>query len=132
MSASRPRIALTRLEQLEATGLGEPHGIDFADDDTLVVGERAGGVSVFRLPPAGQPGRLTPVGSADGSVHELLDSPGSVAVRSLGDGRHEVLACNQWTSTITWHTLDSNGALTGGQDRRPQVARPSRRPGRQR
>jgi hypothetical protein len=115
MSASGPRVAVTRLEQLESSALREPHGIDFADDDTLVVGKRAGGIAVFRLPPAGSAGRLTPVGSADSGLHGLLDSPGSVAVRSLNAGRHEVLACNNWTSTITRHTLDSGGALTGGE-----------------
>lgn len=115
LSASRPRVAVTRLERLGASGLREPHGIDFADEDTLVVGQRAGGVSVFRLPPAGPPGRLTPIGSADSRVDGLLDSPGSVGVRTLGDGRHEVLACNNWTSTITRHTLDPGGDLTGGE-----------------
>lgn len=115
VSSSRPRVAVTRLEQLGASGLREAHGIDFADEDTVVVGQRAGGVSVFRLPPTGAPGRLTPIGSADSGVDGLLDSPGSVAVRSLGDGRHEVLACNNWTSTITRHTLDSGGAVTGGE-----------------
>lgn len=114
VSASRPHVSVTRLERLEASGLHEPHGIDFADEDTLVVGQRSGGVSVLRLPGAGRPDRLTAIDST-GVVDGLLDSPGSVAVRSLADGRQEVLACNNWTSTITRHTIDSGGALTGGE-----------------
>ena len=111
-SASGPEIAVTSLELLQSPALHEPHGIDFVDDDTLVVGNRAGGIVPLRLPPPGVEGELTPI---DGGQPRLVDAPGSVAVRSLGDGRHEVLACDNWANTVTRHTLGGDGALTAGE-----------------
>jgi hypothetical protein len=113
-SVSGPEIGVTRVDVLTSRDLREPHGLDFVDDDTLVVGNRGGGISVLRLPD-GAEGGLTPVGGPRGGKSPLLDSPGSVAVRPLGEERHEVLACNNWTSTITRHTLEPGGGLTGGQ-----------------
>jgi DNA-binding beta-propeller fold protein YncE len=114
-SESGPEIAVTSLDQLESAALREPHGLDFVDDDTLAVGNRGGGVEVFRLPPAGSGGGMTRVDPVDGRSAGLLDSPGSVAVRTVGPGRHELLACNNWSNTLTRHTLDASGALGGGE-----------------
>ena len=47
---SGPEIAVTSLDLLDSTALSDPHGIDFVDDDTLVVANRGGGVAVLRLP----------------------------------------------------------------------------------
>jgi hypothetical protein len=53
ISASGPVIAVTSFHQHSPTALRQPHGIDFVDDDTLLVADRAGMVAAFRLPPAG-------------------------------------------------------------------------------
>ncbi len=53
-SSDGPEIALTRLVYLESERFREPHGIDFVDDETLVVGNRAGQVEVFRLRDSGE------------------------------------------------------------------------------
>jgi hypothetical protein len=112
-SPAGPDVAVTRLDLLSADGLHEPHGVDFADDDTLVVGNRGGGIGVFRVRDEGAERALARLPGAGPSP--LLDSPGSVAVRPLGKGRGEVLACNNWKGTITRHTLEPSGALTGGE-----------------
>src|SRR5271165_5891223 len=54
-SGAIPVVSITGLERFASTSLCEPHGLDFVDDDVIVVGNRGGGVSVFRLP-AGLPG----------------------------------------------------------------------------
>lgn len=113
-SDSGPEVAVTSLRQLGSPALHDPHGIDFLDDETLIVGNRGGGVAVFRLPPAGVVGEMTPVGPVDGGLPHVGDAPGSVAVRSL-DGRHEVLACHNWTNTVTRHTLDAGGVPAAGE-----------------
>jgi sugar lactone lactonase YvrE len=105
------RVALTGIELHEPVGLREPHGIDFVDEDTLAVANRAGGVVVLGLPGTGSP-EVTSVCSHDGDG--LLDSPGSIAVRSIAGG-HEVLTCNNWTSTITRHTLVARESLAQGE-----------------
>jgi DNA-binding beta-propeller fold protein YncE len=106
-------VAVPRLDMLSAEGLRDPHGVDFADEDTLVVGNRGGGIGVFRLQDEG--GKPTFVRLPGTGSSPPLDSPGSVAVRPLGGGRGEVLACNNWKDTITRHTLDPSGAVTGGE-----------------
>jgi hypothetical protein len=81
-SATGPDIAVTRLDLLSGKGLREPHGVDFADEDTLVVGNRSGGIGVFRLQDASAEPTL--VRLRGGVKSPLLESPGSVAVRPLG------------------------------------------------
>lgn len=99
-----PAVTVTSLRELSWAGLREPHGLDFLDDDTLVVGDRAGSVSIVRLDSAGE------VSSVDVLGSPLLDSPGSVAVRAVEDGC-ELIACSNWEDTVTRHALDATGAL---------------------
>jgi hypothetical protein len=47
----------------------------------------------------------------DAAASAVLDSPGSVSVPSRGDGRHELLACNNWSNRLTRHVLDTDGGL---------------------
>ncbi len=114
VSELRPEIAVTSLDLLASTELSEPHGVDFVDEDTLLVANRGGGLGVFRIPPAGA-GELTKTYPVDGEIDSLFQAPGSVAARSLGDGRHEVLVCNNSGNTLTRHTLDASGALVEGE-----------------
>jgi DNA-binding beta-propeller fold protein YncE len=106
------QVLLSSIELLEPAELDEPHGMDFVDEDTLAVANRAGGVIVLRLPPAGS-GEATSIGPDDGG--RLPDSPGSIAVRPLESGEHEVLTCNNWSSTITRHTLVARESLAEGE-----------------
>lgn len=106
-------IAIARVEELSSASLREPHGLDFLDEETLAVANRAGGVGVFRLPARGSGGELTPLG--DGATGpSASDGPGSVAARVHEDGRREVLVCNNWANTITRHTVAGDGTLVAG------------------
>ncbi len=109
-SPSGPAAALTRLEVVSSASLREPHGLDWRDDDTLVVASRAGGLAVLRL--AG--GELIELSSTS------IDAPGSVAVRPVGDERHEALVCGNWQNVVTAFELDENGVLAAG---RPTLRR---------
>jgi hypothetical protein len=44
------QVRIERLELLPSPALGEPHGVDFVDEETIVVAGRQGGLGVFRLP----------------------------------------------------------------------------------
>ena len=110
-SSDGPEIALTRLVYLESERFREPHGIDFVDDETLVVGNRAGQVEVFRLRDSGEIEAAGQAGDASG----LIDSPGSIAVRALESGGHEVVACNNWANTVTRHPLVSHRSESSGE-----------------
>lgn len=90
-----------------------PHGVAFVDDDTIAVASRGGHLGAFRLPTSAA-GELEPVALA-GDASGLLDSPGSVVVRTLEPGRHEVLACNNWVNTVTRHPLVADGSRDEGE-----------------
>ena len=103
-------VAITRLRELASSSLHDPHGVDFLDEETLVVGNRKGGVVVFRLSAASED-RVEwtePLGPA---VQAAADGPGSVRV----DARRAALVCNNWANTITRHTAEADGGLDAGE-----------------
>ena len=104
-------VALDGLQELSAAALDEPHGVDFVDNDTLVVSNRSAGVTVLRIPD--HLGDMAATISARDPG--LLQAPGSVTVRHLGGGRHEALVCNNWGHTITRHTIDRDDGLSYGE-----------------
>src|SRR5207247_10848853 len=49
-SSGATRVALTGGVELSAPALQLPHGLDFIDDDTLIVTSRGSGAALFKLP----------------------------------------------------------------------------------
>lgn len=86
----------------------EPHGLDFLEDDLLVVANRGGPVELLRLPADG--------GSASslGSVACELGAAGSVVAVPSASGEHEVLVVHNWASAVTRYRL-AEGSLVGGE-----------------
>ena len=110
--ADGPLITISSFAELASPSLREPHGIDFLDDETLVIANRAGAVGVFGLPARGSGGELTPL--ADGATGPAAgDGPGSVAVHVHADGSREVLICSNWANTITRHAVADRSLLDG-------------------
>jgi len=108
-SAAGPHVTLTGGVELSSPALSSPHGLDFIDDDTLIVANRDGGVAVFKLP-TGEvhprscevlPIQTWPVGGTS-----LLKSPGSVAVARVARDFHEILICNNTRQTVSRHHMD--------------------------
>ena len=109
----RLHIELSSIRLHGSPLLHHPHGIAFADDDTLVVASRGGHLGAFRLPDSAS-GELEQVAFA-GDASGLLDAPGSVVVRSLAPGSREVLACNNRVNTVTRHPLVTDGSHGSGE-----------------
>ncbi len=108
-SRGATRIALTGGVELSSPALQRPHGVDFIDDDTVIVTSRGGDVALFKVPPAERDMRsheLLPIARwpADGTT--LLDAPGSVAVARAEEDGCDVLICNNNGHTVTRHRLD--------------------------
>ena len=112
-SGSPPEVTVSSIDILASPVLREPHGIEFVDDDTLLVGNRVGGIAALRLPPTGE-GHTTPAAASESRQLPLLEVPGSLAVHSNASGGRDLLVCNNGASTITRHPLDQNGVPTGG------------------
>ena len=113
--AGTPYVVLRRLEELSSSALREPHGLGFLDDETVIVANRSGSLAVFRIPPGAGSGEVTPVRLHEHGSVELLHSPGSVDVRPLPGGGHELVTCNNWADTVTRHTLDADHSLSPGE-----------------
>jgi hypothetical protein len=91
------------------TDLRQPHGLDWVDTATLVVGDRDGGLALLPVPPGGPGVRTATVGTVPLAARpELLSGPGSVTV---APETSELLVCNNWANTITRHRLDAGGAV---------------------
>ena len=86
-----PRIVLTRATALTAAELASPHGVDFLDDDTIVVANRGGRVTVHRLPGGGGRESTAHAPALAASDPGDIGQPGSVRVVRDGVGETEVL-----------------------------------------
>jgi hypothetical protein len=106
---STGRLELTACLEISSTELRAPHGLAFLDEDTIIVANREGAATVFRLPPSGPEPRheaLTPLQTLRGSWWGRIATPGSVAAREVGHDQVEVLVCNNYQDTVTRHRLD--------------------------
>ena len=109
-----PHVALTGGVQVSSSALRWPHGVEFLDEDTLIVTSRRGDVSLLALPP-GDPAvpthEVVPLARWPADPSTGLDAPGSVTVLHGERGRCEVLVCNNAGHTVTRHVIEGR-ALT--------------------
>jgi hypothetical protein len=110
-AANRPLVRLTNVAEYAPPGTIAPHGVDFLDDETILVANRYGNVAAFRLPSnsdAGGHAELTPIYPPQGNEFEYLSQPGSLAIIRDEAAPVEVLICNNKSHTVTRHVLESD------------------------
>jgi len=108
------RIRSNDFIEIASPGIDSPHGLDFADDETLIVANRFGSVAVLNLPPGKSGGKtvsLSALATLSRTRLHRLHSPGSVAAVALGAGRYEVLVCNNAAGRVTRHVADTRNGL---------------------
>jgi hypothetical protein len=114
-SSGAARITLPGGVELSSPALQWPHGVDFIDDDTLLVTSRKGDVALFGVP-AGERDvpshQVLPMARWPADRATLLNAPGSVAVTRVDDDACEVLICNNSGHTVTRHLLAHDAART--------------------
>lgn len=104
-----PTVAADDFMELASDGMRFPHGLDFIDDQTLVVANREGRVSILRLPPGELAGRqcdVEPLSEIRGSFLSRVRSPGAVAARHEPGGLVTILVCNNYSHRVTRHVVD--------------------------
>jgi hypothetical protein len=112
-SQNSKSIVLTDVAEFSSACLSAPHGLDFIDDDKILVANRDGEACIFELPQnAAGSFELAPLAI----IHsDNIDSPGSVAVIRNERGLNEALICNNYTHRITRHSLDLGHATNGSE-----------------
>ena len=102
-------VCIADVVEIEAPTLDEPHGLCFLDEHTLVVANRHGNVEIFDAPAPCATMMRRHVSArqklGDGSGR-LIYTPGSVAAYPLDAHTVELLVCNNYSDTVTRHTLD--------------------------
>ncbi len=98
LSGQTPRILVTAAWECPASSLVFPHGIDFLDEDTMVVANRHGTITLHRIELTGEEMVLTDLHIDDRSAP--LHTPGSLTVTALGERRYEVLVCDNMASEV--------------------------------
>jgi hypothetical protein len=108
---SSPHVTVTDMAEFSSPCFSDPHGVDFLDDETIIVANRGGSVTILRLPSDdGEVSRaaLAPIELPQGRQFALLSEPGSVTIARDAEGGVEVLICNGSDHTITRHTLQDD------------------------
>jgi sugar lactone lactonase YvrE len=110
IAASADGIVVSADDFVEITSrsLRYPHGLDFIDDETLVVANRGGGLSILRLPDefGGRVCQGEVLWQFPGGRFRWMRSPGSVVVRHEDGGLVSLLTCNNYSHRVTRHVLD--------------------------
>ena len=100
-------IRVTEANVMSSPFLRSPHGVDFIDEETIIVANRDGDACIFRLPVIEDrihSQELIPV--AEIRSGEVLHTPGSVCVTTRPGNVCEALICNNYGDFVTRHWLD--------------------------
>jgi hypothetical protein len=105
-AGTSPRVALTDWMEITSSGFRQPHGVCFLDEETLIVANRGGGVSLLKVPSSGGAQRTFVVPALD-AMHgsRWVHSPGSVAVSRLDSDRCALFVCNNYADHVSRHIL---------------------------
>ena len=104
-SENSKNIVLTAMADITSPYLKSPHGLDFIDDEKILVANRDGEACIFELP-ANPSGSFELVPSAIIRSEDIF-TPGSVAVIRNDQSINEALICNNYSDCVTRHVLDS-------------------------
>jgi DNA-binding beta-propeller fold protein YncE len=108
-----PLVCLDDFLELSSPDFREVHGVEFLDNSTLAVANRAGTVAIVRIPPwSASHARVSASsvirgGKVRSNLLHRLHSPGSLVVTPGAFGSPELLVCNNYKHRVTRHLLDA-------------------------
>lgn len=108
-NGAEPSIHLHDFFEIKSPAITDPHGFDFIGNGRLLVANRNGALTVFRLPPPPYDGKtftLEPEQTIRRTgFSKPLRTPGSVAVVKRSDTMFDIFACNTFHHQVTAHRL---------------------------
>jgi hypothetical protein len=111
------------LEVRSPEGLKAPHGFDFIDEDTLVVANRDGLVTLFDLSGRQQGERVMTLSPSRtlsrAGLFQSVRNPGSVCVVEASADEAEILVCHNYRNRVSSHRFSRR---SGGRPARSRMA----------
>ena len=108
--ADGTKIILTDAFELYSEQLKEPHGLDFLDEETIIVTNRSGDAIFLKLPTTDKKLSnsfyLTPLEVIRSDDVGLLHGPGSASISRIDLKLHEALICSNYGNYVTRHVVD--------------------------
>jgi WD40 repeat protein len=107
------RITLTNAFEIYSDQLNEPHGLDFLDEETIVVTNRSADVIFLKLrsdkisPNSFKLAPLEVIRSGD-----MLRGPSAVSVFRTDQSLYEAVICNNQSNNVTRHLVDSSAGCS--------------------
>jgi len=105
------KIRLSDYVEIVSDVFSYPHGLDFVDDTTLVIGNRRGAVTVINIPEPvsdaeSKQAEIQPlVTISKANIFSKINSPGSVSVTRVTDDEYDLLVCNNYNNRVTEHSV---------------------------
>jgi DNA-binding beta-propeller fold protein YncE len=112
-SVTGPSITLPKVVEIASAHINYPHGLDFIDDETIIVANREGSALIFKVPQAEIHSKcyeLAPVGVI--SSVDLVNTPGSISVCIIDKYVYQALICNNYANNVTKHIIDFGACVT--------------------
>jgi WD40 repeat protein len=107
--AGGTKITLTDAFELYSEQLKEPHGLDFLDEETIIVTNRSGNAIFLKLPTDEKLNNsfyLAPLEVIRSDNTGLLHGPGSASIFRKDQKLHEALICSNYGNYVTRHLVD--------------------------
>jgi hypothetical protein len=99
-------VRVTGVFELTSPALSRPHGVEFLDDDTVIVANRAGGIQMLRIDADEEDHRgVMTRARSTASGFDLLGAPGSVRIAGRTDAGFELLVCDNANKVVTRHVV---------------------------
>jgi hypothetical protein len=103
IDASPRKISISDVTEISSTYLRQPHGIDFIDDEKIIVANRYGDAIIFELPSGRGRYELAPIEVIRSG--EVLNTPGAVSITRKSQDFCEALICSNYGNKITRHLI---------------------------
>ena len=103
------KITLTDAFELFSEQLKEPHGLDFLDEETIIVTNRSGDAVFLKLPSGEMVSNSFELASLEVIRSRdvgLLHGPGSASIFRIDQKRYEALICSNYGNYVTRHLID--------------------------
>jgi len=111
LSNNEPRIVLTNTIEINSLSITLPHGITWINDDTIIVANRNGNATVFKIPNPENINQSITLAALQSLPHikgTTSDTTDCIDAHSLGLGLYEIFICSNAGNYVSHYILDES------------------------